>query len=432
MPLTDNQLSNIFVQLHTDYKEILNYTTNKDDVAAGLDSLVSALFEKEKGLLKEYSQDVKEQARLYKAVDLLISLLPSEADKKDQNNRHLLQHNSSWRGQSVEVPRRNAPSIYQAPRRRNGRNFTSTDPLYNVYINQRVVNNYYQPASLDHDRLFWFWMGSNFNNRGSCLHSLYCCDIFSGNCCSGGHHVSHSSSNDNEGNGLVKLVVFIVLAAACGAAIYAGYYLLKQTAESISRILNNEGYMQGFFPLLAAVLGGVLGNLMATKLLSGTFTALALSAGWSPAIVIGVLAVSLTCIMATVFAVGTKSLVEKNLEDKNAIDPYDPCTYRLTDEDKAKGKDLDEDLRLFAIIALRREIGATNQSNAGRFFSPPPQLAMVRKVRNGECESIMLEGKVVDLRKKSAPEEPAWNIPNQDSEGLSQLRGHFQINNTAP
>jgi len=227
------------------------------------------------------------------------------------------------------------------------------------------------------------------------------------------HEHGGSSSNTDCGKLFALLLVIALAALAAVLTFIALYYILKQFADSLERFWFNEGWLKGMLMMASSIAFGAGTTALTFTLAAIPLIALATLAGLNPIGVVVTGAILLT-IMGAAIGCYAMNLLYDSIDKKrntDAMDPNDPCRYRLTatDEGKLIANNIDPIKAKCAMVALRAEI----ESLVGKdqpmpsFFSRhfgkgakiQEKLQQLRELRNGELSEVKAGELVFDCSK---------------------------------
>lgn len=218
---------------------------------------------------------------------------------------------------------------------------------------------------------------------------------------------SSSNKSDDTGQLIAALIIIAIVAAAVALAFIALFYMIHEFANSVERLIYNEGWLKAALMLATSVAFGAASAFFALNVADAPLIALAIAAGFNPIGVVIIGAISLTVIGAGLACFVT-SLICDSIEpsvNKDAMDPSDSSRFRLTqsEEQYLIGQFIDPMKVKCALVALRAEMGKILDTDKSipSFFSRywgdgskiQPLLNQVRELRSGKLSSV----RVADL-----------------------------------
>ncbi|VEG92333.1 hypothetical protein [Legionella spiritensis] len=347
--LTDNLLTQVYLGLVRDYKELSQQSPRLD-----FEQIYHQLYN-----------------RLYwsmqSSMNPLSGLSPEEKDKV-------------W---GVFYCFINAcPQYVSLPRERQGVFFNN--PVRVVVIEER-----YHYCSSNDSVFTWLMLGSLMSHSHHYGYHHYH---------SSSHHHGHGVEN-TDGNGLLLLLLVALALLAAILAFVSLYYLISQSLNAVERFVYNEGWLQASFSMAGMLGGAAAGGLLGAFVASAPLAALAIGAGISNPV--GITIVGIICLTLIGAAAGcflTNQIVNYALKKKNqqALDPADPRRFELTgsEETDLLDKGLNPIAVRCAIVALREQMGEKGvPSLLNRVFTSRGQetqeiLSQIRELRRGSLRSI--------------------------------------------
>ena len=175
------------------------------------------------------------------------------------------------------------------------------------------------------------------------------------------HH--HPHANKKKSSESIALLILVALAAVTLALSFiAFYYLLRESVNSIERIVFKEGCWQSMVSLFSIAASGAASGILASAFAVEPLIGLALSAGLTNpfgVVIIGIICLTLLGAAAGCFI--TDQIQKHVIKTSNldALDPVDPHRYALTDSEAHAlyCKGIDPIKVKCAILALRAVIG---------------------------------------------------------------------------
>ena len=221
-----------------------------------------------------------------------------------------------------------------------------------------------------------------------------------------GHHHHHGHTQGGGSNeDTAKVMAIILLVAIAAVAIVltliALYYVLNEMLNSGERFFYHEGWLQASISLLSVAAGAAASAILASLFVSAPLASLAILAGIvNPVgiVVFGVVCLSIIGAAATCFI--THQIQEYVIKAANpdAIDPYDPHRFLLTDAETSdlEKKDIDPVKVKCAMVALRAQIGEKpvpsllSRSCNSRGEIIQDCLDKFRQLRRGELSEVVV------------------------------------------
>ncbi|KTC77024.1 hypothetical protein [Legionella brunensis] len=370
---TDNQLANLYLKLGSRYKDLSEQTYPSLTQQQIYQQLLNEIYyELNSPLSNLYGLDYSEQYKVFTVLNTFFNSRPPFAALQPEVRPHFV-----FIVQNIDVHDR---------RWHGHRCYSSTN-----------------------DVLFtWLLLDSLSHHRH---HHHY-----NSGCFGSSNHHSHSSKDDQA-----KLFLLLVLLAALavGIAFIAAYYLLRAGADSIERLIHDEGSLQAIISLSSAMGSALVSGFLATIFASTPLAMFALAAGITNPI--GFVTLGVICLTVIGSAVGcfiTNQIQNYIIKqgNLNALDPLDPHRYGLTEDEEIHlaSRGFDPVKVKCAIVALHEQIGKDVSPRLHRIFSDSDGkqalLDTIRKLRRGETGYIIEIGtgtdkQTFDLRPFVVPQQ---------------------------